>query len=115
MAACEILVEYNNRRQVVKFCHNEELSDVTTLSNEVVKVFKVEGTFVIQMKTEGEFVDVFDDELHVQVIPEHSMMQVVQVENTSCCTERGNIPFNENNEACTGMVYKYCSIIIYVL
>jgi len=55
---------------VVKFCHSEELSDVTTLSNEVDKVFKVGRTFFIQMKTEeqgGEFVDVIHDKL----IPEH--------------------------------------------
>jgi len=50
MAACEVLVEHNNRREVIKFYHSEELSDVTMLSSAVIKVLKVEGTFVIQMK-----------------------------------------------------------------
>ena len=73
MAACEVLVEYNNRRQVVKFCHSEEFSDVTILKNEVVKVFKVKGEFVIQMKRDewgGEFVDVMNED----IIAEHSIM-----------------------------------------
>ena len=101
MAACEVLVEHNNRRQVIKFYHSEELSDVIMLSNEVIKVFKVEGTFVIQMKREewgGEFVDVIGDEL----IPEHSIVRVVQVDNISSCSERGSAPMEvENTGSCS--------------
>jgi len=48
MAACEVLVEWNNRKQIVKFIRSDEISDVKQLTEEVVKVFKIEGAFVIQ-------------------------------------------------------------------
>ena len=65
MAACEVLVEYNNRRQVVKFCRSEEFSDVTILKNE-----GVQGERRICYSDEewgGEFVDVMNE----GIIAEH--------------------------------------------
>ena len=108
MATCEVLVKYNNRKQVVKFCRNEEFSDVTILKNEVVKVFKVKGEFVIQMKREdwgGEFGDVMNED----VIAGHLIMRIVRVEDaTSCCSASGTTPLDKSNKVCGDIVAILC-------
>ena len=103
MAACEVLVEHNNRKQIVKFIHSDEIRDVKQLTEEVVKVFKIEGAFVIQMKREewgGEFVDVMNNDS----IAEHSVMRVVRVEDESIAT------LDVVNKVCAG---RYGVAILY--
>ena len=61
----------------MKFSPKQDLSDVGELSNEIIKVFKVQKKqFIVQMKWEewgGEFVDVSEAES----IPEHSVLRIL--------------------------------------
>ena len=95
MVACGVLVECNNRKLIVKFLHSDEISDVKQLTEEVLKVFKIEGAFVIQMKREewgGEFFDVMNNDS----IAERSIMRVVRVEDES------NATLDIINKVCAG-------------
>ena len=70
----------------MKFSPKQDLSDVGELSNEIIKVFKVQKKqFIVQMKWEewgGEFVDVSE----VESIPEHSVLRTLFSENITVST-----------------------------
>ena len=70
----------------MKFSPKQDLSYVGELSNEIIKVFKVQKKqLIVQIKREewgGEFVDVPEAES----IPEHSVLRILFSENITVST-----------------------------